>query len=419
MKHRASSAALLTGAAFLLLWVMPYLVLGEDAHIVPQDNLDSEIIFNRLGAKYFFDFSGVIPEFINLDVRALNVFSTFQLVFYAFLPPFWAYIANEFVVRLIAYAGMYLLLSLIFSRCFRTEGALERRQAQPGNPYVFVTLAISVVFAWLPLYSVYGLTSVGMPMLAWALYTVFLRGSAGKAEVPAWKLRLCFLYIAFFGLSSALILSGYFILFALFGMCAYFLCKQQHRKKQIWFYLAAALLLAIYILCNLKLISLMLSGYQSHRTLWESAESKNFVETILWFFALFGLGRPHAGGYYSVIVLLCVIVFVWGWRGDKKNRIWQWLSWIILLNAAIAAANALLSSALAGRIMTALGLGGFRASRLFFALPFAWHTAGAFALAYIWEKIAGSKSARARIQLARGAAAGACVASFIFASAAA
>lgn len=411
MERNYTLIAVITGAAFLFLWILPYLVLGEDAHITLHDNLDSEIIFNQLGAKYFFDLSGTIPEFINLDARALNTFSTFQLLLYAFLPPFQAYILNECIVRLAAYAGMYLLLSLICTRHFREE------RPPSGNPWMLVTLAVSVLFAWLPFYSVYGLTVAGMPMLAWAFYNVFLHGCGRDPKtVSSRKLKFCFLCIAFFGFGSALILSGWFILLILSGLCAYFLCKQQFRKKQIYFYLAAALLLAVYAACNLKLIMLMLSGYQSHREIWETLETKNFSGMILWFFAVFGIGRPHAGGHYTFIVLICAAAFFYGWFKDKKNKIWQWLSWVVLLNVIIAAANALLAATIVGKIIIASGLGRFRAARLFFMMPFTWYTAGALALAFIWEKIAGNGNA-ARLKLARAVTICVCALAFVLVSA--
>jgi hypothetical protein len=423
MKYTNGRIAAIVGAVFLFVWILPYLILGEDAHAMLHDNLDSGPFINQLAVKYFFDFSGTIPEFVNLDVRAMYPFSTFQLLLYAILPLFWAYIANEFIIKLIAYTGMYLFLGMFFP-------AISAKNDEKN--YLFVTLAVSVIFAWCPFYSAFGLTAAGLPMLAWAFWNVALKhrettptGDRANA-IPASTLALCFLYIAFFGFSSALILNGYFVLTVLFGFCAYFLYKKEHRKKQIWFYLATALLLVIYIVCNFKFISLMLSGYQSHRVVWDAftqlpnVNRRNFIETILYFFIIFGFGYLHAGSNHSAILLICTVVLLFG-RRDKKNILWKWISWIFLLNAIIAAVNALFTADIWSTIMTSLGLGAVNIGRLYYVLPFTWYVAGALALAFIWEKIMQSGNTQTvqkndKVKLARTVTVTLCALSFVFVS---
>jgi len=49
LRHRFG----LAGGALLVVYYIPYLILNTNSYFHVHDNLDSEIIFNILSAKYF------------------------------------------------------------------------------------------------------------------------------------------------------------------------------------------------------------------------------------------------------------------------------------------------------------------------------------------------------------------------------
>jgi hypothetical protein len=358
-KHQIAA---ISGAAALFLYFLPYFILGQSSYVQIWDLLDSEINFNILYAKYFFTFMGTAPEFMNIDIGAINTFSTTQIFFYILFPPFAAYLLNDILVRATAYLGMYLFMNLLFK-----------------NRYLFVNIATSLVFATLPFFTVYGLTGAGIPLLAWAAWNIF------KKRNLVWA----YIAVAYYAFSSTLLLSGFFIVPAAVLICIIFLSRKQTRKAQKHFYIATAMMTVIYLLCNLKLLILTFSGYTSYRF---NREKTTFEFDVLLFireifsFGLFFEGHIHSGFWKSFLPAFCFSIFLIAWLiigifkikkqeipvDDETKRIFKVFNYLVASTAVICFISTILSTTLSRIVFRALGLPYSDFSRVFHALPFTW-----------------------------------------------
>jgi len=362
------------GIIYLLLYYLPFFILGENSYLFLDDNMDSEVIFNILSARFFWDMSGTIPELMNVDVRVVNCFSLFQLLFYAIFPPFWAFMVNDIMTRALAYLGMYLVMNLIFK-----------------NKHQFISITTAIIFSAIPFFSVYGLTIMGIPLLAWAMWKIFHHE----------KLVRAYLTVFVFGISSALFLSGYFIIAILGCLSIYFLCKKEHRRKQIPFYIATALLIFLYMLTNIKVISLMLSGYESHRDRWNDPSLKirermgwNPIHFVGWMCYILFFGHIHSRGMFSILIAICVAVLVMELviqkktsKPSKNHQFAKIIKWLFITNIAIAFLSTFLYTQPMIWVFQMLGLHGFAFQRTYHLITPIWYVAGGVALAYLYETI--------------------------------
>ena len=164
------------------------------------------------------------------------------LLFYIF-PPFLAYTVNTYLITLAAFFGMYLLSSRFLIRDDNTP---------------IISVAVAVCVACLPTYFSYGLSVVGIPLLTYALLTIYFK----QARFIHW------LIIVIFPFYSVLALSGVMILMTLgvfFVWDAYYF-KRCHRPL---FY-AICLLTILYSLIDYQLFYAMLVShdFNSIRSLW-------------------------------------------------------------------------------------------------------------------------------------------------------
>jgi hypothetical protein len=172
------------------------------------------------------------------------------------LPSFWAYQVNSVLVRLIGAIGMYLL--------FRNKW-------------------LAVTWAMLPIYSIYGLTVMGQPLLFWFL----LR------KKDAWTVA----YLILFALWSHFALIGPFIIPAI-------LVVGWHQK--VTRYIEFAILLGVlYLAINWQMIDSFLFGEPSHRSEWVRM-NWSIPMTIRRFVRSVTLGQHHAAQLFALPVI------VWG-----------------------------------------------------------------------------------------------------------
>lgn len=104
----------LTGTVCLLIYFIPYFLLGEGASIRVFDNLDGEILYKIHASRkaYWLNYQAVIPEIMNgLPRFCITSGLNYTTLIFALFPPFIAYLVNDFTVRLIGFVGAYILLS--------------------------------------------------------------------------------------------------------------------------------------------------------------------------------------------------------------------------------------------------------------------------------------------------------------------
>lgn len=129
--------------------VLLFCLLGKDSVVVYHDQLDGEVLCYIYQAKYLFEDS-TIPELMNgIGKNAMTAPAPLFIVFYKLFEPFPAFVVSQYFSMITAFVGMYLLLN--------------KWGAKP-----VVAALTGVLFAYLPLLPVYGLSMYGIPLVIWA-----------------------------------------------------------------------------------------------------------------------------------------------------------------------------------------------------------------------------------------------------------
>ena len=137
---------LFLGCIIVSIYILPYILLGEDSFITIHDYLDSSIahIKSVLDNKALWDNTKTIPIMAGLP-RSL-FFSPYdiKIIPFLFLSPYWAIIVNLFLVKITAFIGSYLLL--------------DKYVLENGRYKNLIALAVSIFFAMIHFYVDYGIS---------------------------------------------------------------------------------------------------------------------------------------------------------------------------------------------------------------------------------------------------------------------
>lgn len=218
------------------------------------------------------------------------------IALFHFFSPLTAYLLNDFIVRVIAFIGMFLLLKKHFSRSDEQQ--------------TFIAFAVSLCFAVIPSSSMYsGLTVAGQPLLLYAFLNLLNND----------KKRWSFIIIILFPFYSSFVLSGFFIGIAL-GLIL--VINTIHTKKINSSYLIGLLILCLgYVLVEYNLISFYFSDeFVSHRKEW-SIDPVNFSSAFKESVQLLFQTQYHSGAFYTLPIIIAGIVAFMYDRKEKKIRI--------------------------------------------------------------------------------------------------
>lgn len=191
---------LLLGFLLILAYISPYIIQGENSFIPISDNLDSIFSYYKILADSGTAFSsGDTPVFQIFNGLPRVGLPTERSLFYflsATMSPIGSYIFMQFIMRLVAFWGMYRLL-----RDFYLEVPL------------LVVFGTSLAFSFLPYWPMSHLSVAGLPMLMWAL----LRIRDGNIGILEWGiLTVMPLSASFWGsLFFVLVLVGFWVLILL------------------------------------------------------------------------------------------------------------------------------------------------------------------------------------------------------------
>ena len=146
----------------MVVYFIPFLVLGSNSYITIHDNLDGEFVEKYLlvatGKALSFNGSAAIENIMNgLPRTALpSALNVSVLLFYLF-PPAWAYIVNSILVHIIGFCGMFLLL---------------RKHFLKEDKDYLLAGAVSLCYFLIPYYTTYGISVAGQPLLAYAFLNI-------------------------------------------------------------------------------------------------------------------------------------------------------------------------------------------------------------------------------------------------------
>lgn len=216
---------------------LPYFILKEGSVFEIIDQLDEDILSYVLTARHWGEGLQTMPEMLGgINASGLQPAAILFLPLYKIFPTFWAFIIQYAVCFLAAFGGMYFCI----------------RELTESN---ILSIAAAVCFSMLPLYPVYGLSIMGIPLIFYAVLCL------AKRKNMVWSLILT----VFFGLTSSLVYTGYAVLsiWAVF-LIVIFVRKDWNKGLTAGF----LLLTAVYIIVNYHLFLELILGeslYTSHR----------------------------------------------------------------------------------------------------------------------------------------------------------
>lgn len=367
-KWKTSPVWFSLGLAAVLVMLVPYLVLGEEAIVVYHDQLDGEMIAYILQAEQLIGGeTGGLARFMGgVSTTALTPPAPLFVLLFCTGRYFAAYVCMQMLGSLAGYLGMYLLGKEITGRSW-------------------VGMVTGVLFAYLPFLPVYGLTQYGIPLLIWCFYQIW------KGKKVPW----CAAYASFYVLTSSLVLAG----FAVLGLSAVSFVglglagsqsfpRPEHGCRRLW--LTWAGMLVLYILENGALLGQMFlgtgDGQVSHK-----AEYALTAEPFLsgWVTA-FLKGGQHSEDYHIYIlaasVLVLLLSLIWKKGGIILKRCRNLTIVLLLTNLLLALVAALWDSGLGIALRSHMeALKGFQLDRVLWLAPAFWYLALACVLGICGE----------------------------------
>lgn len=344
------SSYIFWGIFLIVIYMLPNLILGKESYIFMFDTWDSEIFFYKLSGQYLTQLNGKISEVMDgLSIGSINVFSPVQVFTYMIMDAYWAFVFNDFCVRVIGFLGSFLLLDKIFD-----------------GRYKFISFLSGVILAYLPVFSVYGTSMFGQALLAYAVWNLI----ENKHKIAS------IVYIVFFGISSSLILTGYYILFFLLVLAVVLNIKKGFNKA-LPVYITFFIITALYLLTHFKMIyNLLFQDFESIRK-ERVIKEQSPLEILILFFG--GHFHAIAAQQYALLALIPVAVIFFIKRknktlnpADKKylNIVWALLGY----NFFAALVNAFYFSRPGIWLSTKIPiLASFQYRRFFFSYPVTWN----------------------------------------------
>lgn len=343
------------GCVIILISMIPCLILGENSVIFCNDQLDGEVIGYILHAKYLFTGITQYPEVMNgISANGLFPPAPFMVLLYRFLSPLWAFLVNQTFCMLVGYISMYYSIR---------QFILNR----------YICFFSSILFAFLPLFSVYGLCQYGIPLVFMAFYQLY------QKKNKIFSLLLLFLYA---GMSS-LVLIGYAIL-GFTGIFIIYLVirKQYDRLKPVlggWL-----TLLVTYLITNHSLLMQILKiGEQipSHK----EELLRNGQNCLEAFLDVFYRGTLHTPSHQQIIVWFSVLTIVYTLIRKNRNIM---LYLLFLFNVFCALFYSFYQSPMIASLRNQIGgiLKDFQADRVFWLTVPVWYFILALCLNIFFSK---------------------------------
>ncbi|MGP7819451.1 DUF6044 family protein [Niallia sp. 01092] len=298
----------------IVLCVSPLFILGENAHIRVHDNLDSNLAWYKVLAesgKIISPVDATIPQIINGLPR--NAFGTeFSLIvwLYALFPTMTAYALSQFITRIVAFIGMYLLL---------------KKHFLPKSEWGFIRIGAALSLALTPFWPSGMLSTLGMPLALWAFLNI------RKGE-KSWVNYLTLTLLPFY---SSIVL-GFF--FFLSGMGIFWIVDVMRGKGwNLRFFLSIVYMSLIYLLVEYRLVSSFLFDDEPN------SRDEYFHARLSFFHCLrltlknFALGHNHVMTIHTLFILpalLIALYLVFYKKLWKQEKVFVWLFW---LNLALSA----------------------------------------------------------------------------------
>lgn len=282
----------------LLVVTFPFLICDTNSFVLYNDNLDSEIIFLHIlkmnGLLFSSDANAVVPNVMNGLPRVYfhSEFS-FIRVFFLLLPTFWAYVVNNLVIRLVGFIGMFL-----FMRDFFIPGRNQTTAA-----------IIATIFCIVPLYSLYGLSVMGVPLVLWTFQKLMLRQQKFYH----------YIIIILFPFYSHFALIGPFLISLLVALAVYRIFIMKLTVPKIY-YGSILLLFLFFLIANFNIIAsyIIPSDVVAHRSERNEVPYpvitaiKQTIKVVLF-------GHYHSASFAAFPIYLFALGVMYSVRNNKRK----------------------------------------------------------------------------------------------------
>ena len=298
----------------ILLFLSPYFILGDDAHIRVHDNLDSNLAWYKVLAEsgqIAGSLQSRIPQIINgLPRNALGTEYSLIVWLYVLFPTMIAYGISQAITRFIAFLGMYLVLKDHFIK---------------GKDQSLIRIGSALAFALTPFWPSGMLSTLGMPLALWAF--MHIRNGRGN-----WLYYLALTLLPFY---SSIVLGFFFFLSA---MGLLWLTDVFRGKGWNWrFFIAIAYMTAVYLITDYRLVySFLFDGEPNSRDEYFHARL-TFLHSVRLTFKNFLLGHTHVMTVHTLVILpviFAALFLIWKHRKWGKERIFVFL---FVLNFVLSA----------------------------------------------------------------------------------
>ena len=223
----------LTGLLAVAVGFIPYIILGSQCIFTIPDQLDGEIVAYYLNSLHFGDGVSAFEEVMGgVPVTAFVAPSPFSVLFFRVFPLLDAFLINHFFVLLVAFIGMYFF-------------------CDKAGVHPFISFCCSVLFSYLPFYTVYGLSIAGLPLVMWAWLILKEKNFKGCA---GWVLLI--LYSA----ASSPVLVGYAVCFTWAVLLVIRIIRTRKVSETLAAWTGLALMALTYLVLNHRLFSEVLFG---------------------------------------------------------------------------------------------------------------------------------------------------------------
>jgi len=233
--------------------ILPMFILGEGSHIRIHDNLDSNIVMYKIlieSGSLFSSNDALIPNIMNGLPRSIyhSELSIMILLFSAF-GVFYGYVVNQLLIKIIAFAGMYLFLRHhVFNEKYEENSA--------------IVILSSLCFSLIPFYPTGSGSVAGIPLILYAFSNILVTYRFKAVDL---------IIIILFPFYSSLILSGFFVVIAVTAAGVVIAIKQKRINYSL--ILSLIIISSAYLIREYRLVLYSLSHqFVTHRILFNPGE---------------------------------------------------------------------------------------------------------------------------------------------------
>jgi len=286
----------------IILWVLPYFILGENAHMRVHDNLDSNLAWYEVlknSGQLWASLDSPIEQIMGGALSREAFYSQFYAMVFLFMifPGVIAYGLSQLITRIVAFIGMYLLL---------------KKYVVKDEEAYLVQIGAALLFALTPYWPSGMLSILGMPLALFAFLNI-------RNGYKSWTNYAILTILPFF---SSFVLGFFYFLTAL-GI--FWLIDLIRTKKWNWpFFLSILYMIAIYLLIDYRLvISMVLPHEPTNRDVFY--QSKNsLIETIQLIFKNYWVGHNQDRTLHDTIILpvaLLLLLYIFVKRDWKNHKL--------------------------------------------------------------------------------------------------